>query len=95
MISDIMHVLKTGARWRDCPTDYGPYTTVYNRFNRWSRQGVWEDIFYAPNGLIGGVTASLDSMHIKAHRSAGGAKGERWLRRSAGLVVDVPPRFAR
>jgi transposase len=101
VISGIMHMLRTGARWRDCPAEYGPYTTVYNRFNRWSRQGVWEDIFYALTGsigvigVIGGVTASIDSMHIKAHRSASGAKGGRWCRRSAGLVVDVPLRFTR
>lgn len=98
VISGIMHMLKTGARWRDCPSEYGPYTTIYNRFNRWSRQGVWEDIFYAltgSNGVVGGVIASLDSMHVKAHRSAAGAKGGRWRRRSAGLVVDVPPKFTR
>ena len=35
VISGIIHMLKTGARWRDCPPDYGPYTTIYNRFNRW------------------------------------------------------------
>ena len=78
VISGIMHMLKTGARWRDCPSDYGPYTTVYNRFNRWSRQGVWHGIFYAltgSTGVIGGVTASVDSTHIKVHRSAAGAKG--------------------
>src|SRR6478735_4105545 len=98
VISGIIHMLKTGARWRDCPSEYGPYTTIYNRFNRWSRQGVWEDIFYAltgSNGVVGGVIASLDSMHVKAHRSAAGAKGGRWRRRSAGLVADVPPKFTR
>ena len=98
VISGIMHMLRTGARWRDCPADYGPYTTIYNRFNRWSKQGVWEDIFYAltgSSGLIGGVTASIDSMHIKAHRSAAGAKGGRWRRLSADPEADVPPRFTR
>ena len=45
MISGIMHMLQSGARWRDCPAEYGPYTTVYNRFNRWSRQGIWLDDF--------------------------------------------------
>lgn len=78
VISGIMHMLKAGVRWHDCPADYGPYTTIYNRFNRWSKQGVWEDIFYAltgSSGVIGGVTGSIDSMHIKAHRSAVGAKG--------------------
>ena len=60
VISGIMHMLRSGARWRDCPTDYGPYTTVYNRFNRWSRQGIWGDIFYALTGSTGmvGTTAT-------------------------------------
>ena len=35
IISGIIHMLQCGARWCDCPTDYGPYTTIYNRFNRW------------------------------------------------------------
>lgn len=96
VISGIMHMLKTGARWRDCPSEYGPYTTIYNRFNRWSRQGVWEDIFYAltgSTGVIGGVTAAIDSMHVKAHRSAAGAKGGPSTMRSAARAVVVPPRF--
>ena len=36
VISGILHVLKTGCRWRDCPAQYGPSTTIYNRYNRWS-----------------------------------------------------------
>jgi len=31
--------------WRDLPERYGPYTTAYNRFNRWSRRGIWKQIF--------------------------------------------------
>jgi transposase len=38
VISGIIHVLKIGCRWCDCPLEYGPSTTVYNRFNRWSRR---------------------------------------------------------
>ena len=75
VISGIVHMLRSGARWRDCPPVYGPYTTVYNRFNRWSRQGVWSDIFYALTGVSDVVTASVDSTYVKAHRSAAGAKG--------------------
>ena len=39
VISGILHVLKVGCRWCDCPAEYGPSTTVYNRFNRWSHRG--------------------------------------------------------
>ena len=76
VISGIMHMLHSGARWRDCPPDYGPYTTIYNRFNRWSRQGIWTDIFYALTGSTGMIgTVAVDSTRIKAHRYAAGAKG--------------------
>lgn len=75
VISGIVHMLRSGARWRDCPPDYGPHTTIYNRFNRWSRQGVWSDIFYALTGVGDVVTGAVDSTYIKAHRSAAGAKG--------------------
>jgi transposase len=77
IISGIVYMLSCGARWRDCPQDYGPYTTIYNRFNRWSRQGIWTDIFHALTGSTGiyGGSVSVDSTYIKAHRSAAGAKG--------------------
>ena len=47
IISGIVHVLKSGCRWKDCPAEYGPHTTVYNRFTRWAERGVWEGLFRA------------------------------------------------
>src|SRR5580658_6427009 len=76
VISGIVHMLRSGARWRDCPAAYGPYTTVYNRFNRWSRQGIWLGMFEALTGHSGvWGTVAIDATHVKAHRSAAGAKG--------------------
>jgi len=96
VISGIMHMLRCGARWRDCPPDYGPYTTIYNRFNRWSRQGIWTGIFYALTGSTGRIgTMSIDSTHIKAHRSAAGAKGGTSSKRSVAHVVDAPQKSTR
>jgi len=45
VISGILNVLKYGCRWRDGPAVYGPHTTIYNRFNRWSKAGIWQDMF--------------------------------------------------
>ena len=93
IISGIIHMLQCGARWRDCPPDYGPCTTIYNRFNRWSRQGIWTDIFYALTGSTGMYgSASVDSTYIKAHRSAAGAKGGRSTTPSAARVAGKRPR---
>ena len=47
VISGIIHMLKCGGRWADCPSEYGPSTTVYNRWNRWSRRGIWTRILGA------------------------------------------------
>ena len=89
VISGILHMLRSGARWRDCPPDYGPYTTIYNRFNRWSRQGLWADIFYALTGSTGRVgSMAVDSTYIKAHRSAAGAKGGLSRMPSVAHAVD-------
>jgi transposase len=76
VISGIVHVLKSGCRWCDCPQAYGPPTTIYNRFVRWARRGVWENLFreLAGNGRAAD-TQMIDSTHVKAHRSASGGKG--------------------
>ena len=93
IISGIMHMLRSGARWRDCPPAYGPYTTVYNRFNRWSRQGIWFEIFEALTGSTGITgTVAIDSSMLKAHRSAGGGKGGPMRKRSADRGVGARPR---
>ena len=44
ILSGIMHVMKVGCRWKDCPTDYGAHKTIYNRFARWSERGIWQKI---------------------------------------------------
>jgi transposase len=76
VISGIIHMLRSGARWRDCPAEYGPYTTIYNRFNRWSRQGIWMGMFEAITGHSPVYSSvAIDATHVKAHRSAAGAKG--------------------
>ena len=91
VISGIVHMLRSGARWRDCPAVYGPYTTIYNRFNRWSRQGLWFAIFEALTGHSGiyGL-AAIDSTYIKAHRCAAGGKGGLSSKRSALREADGP-----
>jgi len=92
VISGIIHVLKTGCRWCDCPPDYGPSTTIYNRFNRWSRRRLWANLVEAL-ATSGAVTksTSIDSTYVKAHRSAHGGKGGRKIRRSASRAVGRQP----
>jgi len=96
VISGIVHVLKAGCRWCDCPVDYGPSTTVYNRFNRWSRRGFWLKLLDAlvATGAVTKSTA-IDSTYVKAQRAAFGAKGGDRRRRSAVRAAAGPPRSTR
>ena len=93
VISGIIHVLQSGWRWRDAPPVYGPSKTLYNRFVRWARKGVWEGIFVRLSEAGGPpVALLLDSTPVKAHRSAAGGKGGRTSRRLDGHVGDGPPK---
>jgi len=91
VISGILHILKTGGRWRDVPPEYGPAKTIYNRYTRWARRGVWQRIFAAA-AAAGPVPEelALDSSHVKAHRSASGGKGGSTRRRSASRGAEEP-----
>src|SRR5476651_2874649 len=71
VISGIIFVIRNGLRWRDAPKEYGPHKTIYNRFIRWSRLGVFNRIFAElaakgprPERLM------IDATHLKAHRTA-------------------------
>ena len=44
MLEAMLWILRTGARWRDLPAEYGSWKTVYTRFSRWSRKGVLKDV---------------------------------------------------
>jgi transposase len=93
VISGIVHVLKSGARWVDAPAVYGPRKTLYNRYVRWAVKGVWVRLFHSL-AQAGGPPAHvlIDSSAVKAHRSAAGGKGGSKARRSAARVEAARPR---
>ena len=71
VVSGIIYVIRNGLQWKDAPTGYGPHKTLYNRFVRWSRLGVFSRIFQSL--AAGGPRPErimIDSTHLKAHRTA-------------------------
>jgi transposase len=96
VISGIVHVLRSGCRWKDAPEVYGPRKTLYNRFVRWARKGVWERAFHAlaeaggpPSDLL------LDSSTMKAHRCAAGGKGGSARKPSGSAAAGAPASCTR
>jgi transposase len=79
IISGIVHVLKSGCRWKDCPVEYGPHTTVYNRFTRWAERGVWEGLFraFAQRGESVRLTVCAGSMVVCDQRIVVGKRSAK------------------
>ncbi len=74
VLNGIFWVLRAGAPWRDLPGRYGPYTTAYNRFNRWRKAGVWDRLMDAVTKAHGGDIQMIDSSIVRVHQHAAGAK---------------------
>lgn len=71
IVSGILYVIRGGLRWRYAPKAYGPHKTIYNRFIRWSRLGVFNRIFAELAAKAGKPdTIMIDAIHLKAHRTA-------------------------
>lgn len=82
IINGILFVLHTGIQWEDLPAEFGKYKTVYNRFRRWVKSGLWQRIFEAlinrllKAGKIDFELWCVDGTVIRAHRVASGAARE-------------------
>lgn len=96
VISGIVHVLKSGGRWVDAPSVYGPRKTLYSRFVRWAAKGIWTEIFHAL-ASAGGSPAQvlIDSSAVKAHRCASVGKGGNSRRPLAAHAADEPRKLMR
>ena len=82
----IIWKLRTGAPWRDLPSEFCPWKTTYNRFNRWAQKGLWEDFFFKLRGEIDSERIFVDGSCIRAHQHASGARigEERAIGKSRG-----------
>ena len=87
VISGIIHVIRNGLRWRDAPPEYGPHKTLYNRFVRWSKAGVFGRIFeaLAADSRASG-TVMIDATYLKAHRTAASLLKKGLFRDASGVA---------
>jgi transposase len=74
VLNGIFWVLRTGAPWRDMPERYGPYTTAYNRFNRWRKAGIWDRLMDAIVKAHDGNVQMIDSSVVRVHQHASGVE---------------------
>jgi transposase len=74
VLNGIFWILRTGAPWRDLPERYGPYTTAYNRFNRWRKAAIWDRLMDAVIKAHDGKVQMIDSSIVRVHQHASGVK---------------------
>lgn len=80
VMNGILWILRTGAPWRDLPERYGKWTTLYSRFQRWCKVGVWDRILGEVQALadqqgdLDWEIHFVDGTIVRAHQHATGAK---------------------
>ena len=80
-VDAVLWINRAGAPWRDLPKEFGNWNSVFQRFRRWAKKGVWERIF---NALVDNPDFEyliIDSTIVRAHQHAAGAKGGAMRRR--------------
>lgn len=91
-INAVFWIARTGSPWRDLPERFGPWGTVYKRFSRWCKRGVWGQVLEALGGNTELSNLLLDSTVIRAHQHAAGAKGGKIHKHWEDLVAVSAPR---
>ena len=93
MMEAMIYVMRTGCPWRDLPSCFGPWESVYTRFRRWSHIGLWSLILDALAERAKGKSRFIDSTHIKVHQDganpAGGQQNQAIGRTKGGLNSKV------
>ena len=99
IINGILWRIRTGIPWRDIPERYGPYQTCYDRFVRFRKRGIWQNILELlqsdqdEKGQLDWDTACVDGSVIRAHQHAAGARFKPSLSASASggaLAQSLP-----
>jgi len=92
-INAVYWITKTGAPWRDLPARFGRWNSVFQRFNRWSKKGVWQRLAAALSEDADLEWLLIDSTVVRAHQHAAGQKGGQKPNSWGGAREDSAPRF--
>ncbi len=91
-VNAVCWVAKTGAPWRDLPERFGNWNSVFQRFSRWSRKGVWQRVFETLGEDADLEWLLVDSTVVRAHQHAAGKKGAQRARPSGAAAGAPAPR---
>lgn len=93
ILNAVLWKVKTGAPWRDLPSRFGNWKTIYSRFRRWAVIGRFKALFEALQIEVDDNWNSIDGSYVRAHQHAAGGKGGPNARRLAFLEAEIPRSF--
>ena len=76
-VNAVVWMARTGAPWRDLPERFGKWNSVFKRFDRWCKRGVWLEIGHKLGIEEELEILMLDSTIVRVHQHAAGAKGDK------------------
>jgi transposase len=88
MVNGTLWILRTGAPWRDLPSEYGPWQTVYKRVVRWAQLSVWDKLLEELERSVDLESISIDTSYVKLHQHGTGARGGTSHKRSGEVEAD-------
>ena len=91
-VNAVYWIAKTGAPWRDLPPRFGPWNSIFQRFNRWSKKGVWQRVAEALSEDVDFEWLMIDSTVVRAHQHAAGKKGGKTANNLDAAREDSAPR---
>jgi transposase len=74
-VNAVLYRAATGVPWRDLPKRFGPWKTVFNRFDAWSKRGAWEAVFKQLQLQVDPSCCMADASVVRAHQDSAGGKG--------------------
>ena len=83
-VEAVLYRYRAGIPWRDLPARFGDFRVVHTRHMRWSKSGVWEQVFKHLAADADTEYAMIDATIIRAHQPAAGAKGGIEQRNASG-----------
>lgn len=93
MVTAMIYVLRTGVPWRDLPTQFGPWSSVYTRWRRWCAQGLWAQLLVCCQRWATGRLRFVDCSYIKLHQHGANPRGGQHAagigRTRAGLATKL------
>ncbi len=87
-VEAVLWVARTGSPWRDLPEEFGAWNSVYQRFARWSKAGVWQRVFATLASQADFKEVFIDSTIVRAHQHSAGAAKKTVSKRSGARAAD-------